>query len=144
MDSHNSTAGQATGASQFDGVNFTEKESVRKLNLNLESIVRVSEAVFPYIVAAKDQELILACGNTGCGKSTLITSLVFGTDKLEEVKIPEVRKLANGREKTFYTKYIDQKPDLKEFLTTNNLIGLFEIGHSRAESKTFIPHFFKP
>ena len=59
------------------------------------------------VTAAQGQELILACGNTGCGKSTLITSLVFGTDKLEEVKVPEVRRLPNGKEKTFYTKFID-------------------------------------
>lgn len=70
--------------------------------------------------------------------------MVFGPDQLEEVKLPEKRKLASGKEKIFYTKFIDQKPALKEFLLNNKLTGLFEIGHSRAESKTFIPHFYRP
>ena len=66
-------------------MDYTNKAVVRLLEPTLENIVKVSEAVFPYITAAKGQELMLACVNTGCGKSTLITSLVFGADQLEEV-----------------------------------------------------------
>ena len=73
----------------------------------------------------------------------MITSLVFGTDKLEMVRIPEVR-MVRGKEKTFYKNNIDQTKEFKEFLSNEQNKGLFEIGHSTAESMTFIPHFFKP
>ena len=31
---------------------------------------------------AKDKDIILAIGNTGSGKSTMLTSLIYGTDYL--------------------------------------------------------------
>ena len=38
---------------------------------------------------------------TGCGKSTLINSLVFGTESLEALKIPEVVPInKNGKQAT--------------------------------------------
>ena len=35
---------------------------------------------------AKDKDIILAIGNTGSGKSTMLTSLIYGTDYLDVVK----------------------------------------------------------
>lgn len=116
---------------------------MRALQPSLENIVNVTEAAFKKISHLKNHEQLLVLGNTGCGKSTMITSLVFGTDKLQIVKIPEV-KMVRGKEKKFYKNNIDQTEGFKEFLLKEQIKGLFEIGHSTAESMTFIPHFFKP
>lgn len=40
-----------------------------------------------------DCNLILAIGNTGCGKSTMMTSIMFGTDSLEFKKFTEVKEV---------------------------------------------------
>ena len=87
---------------------LTDKSYVRNLQLSLDNIVNVSEAAFQKISHLRDKELLLAFGNTGCGKSTMISSLVFGPDKLEVRKIPEVR-IVRGVERTYYNSIIDQK-----------------------------------
>lgn len=32
----------------------------------------------------KGEDIVITIGNTGSGKSTMLTSLIFGTDKLTE------------------------------------------------------------
>ena len=82
-------------------IDYTKKEDVKTLVPTLDNIVKVSQSVFPLIEKARGKNLVLACGNTGCGKSTMITSLVFGPEMLEERKVKETRKLQDGREKQF-------------------------------------------
>ena len=62
---------------------------------------------------------MIAIGNTGCGKSTMLSSLMFGPDKLEE------KENKNGR------KVLDQKEGYK-------VLGQLAIGHG-ATSQTFRP-----
>ena len=66
-------------------IDLTNKEYVKNLSLSLENIVKVSEEAFKKISHLKNFDLLLALGNTGCGKSTMITSLVFGHENLEIV-----------------------------------------------------------
>ena len=143
MEDKDYTTPTSGGTTAGGAVDYTDKQVVRNLQLSLENIVNVSEAAFAKISHLKEKELLLAFGNTGCGKSTMISSLVFGPDKLEMKAVPE-KKMVRGVEKTYYNKIIDQREDFKGWLAGQNFDGLFEIGHSKAESKTFIPHFYKP
>lgn len=127
-----------------ENLDYSDKNVVKELNLTLDNIVKVSKAVFPKIQEARDKTLILACGNTGCGKSTLITSLVFGPNMLEEKRVQSIRTLADGRERVIYNRIIDHTDELKKKLKDDGIQDLFNIGHSKAESMTFIPHFYKP
>lgn len=88
---------------------------MKNLQLSLEHIVNVSEAAFWKLNHLKDKELMLAFGNTGCGKSTMISSLVFGADKLE-LKTIEEKRMIRGAEKICKTKVIDQKQEFKDWL----------------------------
>lgn len=64
----------------------------------------------------------MSIGNTGCGKSTMLSSLIYGPESLvENIKMDgKIRK-----------KVIEHKEEM------NNL----QIGHSNAESCTFFPDF---
>lgn len=62
----------------------------------------------------------MAVGDTGCGKSTILTALIYGVDDL-------VEKKENGK------MVITSKTDRKEF----------KIGHSASSSETFFPHFYE-
>ena len=61
----------------------------------------------------KDGDLIVAIGNTGCGKSTMLTSLIYGCDSLKESRIVDM----DGKNRKWV---FEQKEPL----------GVFEIGHS--------------
>ena len=56
------------------------------MRFNLSNIVVVLREVFNRmdIKDLKERDLILAIGNTGSGKSTMFSSLVFGPDQLQE------------------------------------------------------------
>lgn len=71
-----------------------------------------------------DEKAVILFGNTGCGKSTLILSMVYGSDALQEM---------------FYDKQIrviDLKPEIKKKL--DEQFGI-QIGNDVSKSKTFIP-----
>ena len=71
------------------------------------------------------KEVILAIGQTGCGKSTMLTALVYGPQALQQEKLEKesVVKDSNGNNKTITSKQfvISQKQDLN--------IDTFHIGH---------------
>ena len=48
-------------------------------------------------------DLCIAIGNTGCGKSTMLTSLMFGTDMLNVVPIQQQIKVKKGKSVIIYT-----------------------------------------
>ena len=102
----NAASASSTPDQNASEVDLTDKAVVRNLQLSLENIVNVSESAFKKIDHLKEKELLLAFGNTGCGKSTMISSLVFGPDKLELKAVPE-KKIVKGIEKTYYNKIID-------------------------------------
>ncbi len=45
-----------------------------------------------YLEGLKDSNVVLVLGNTGCGKSTMLSSLVYGPDTLFQVPDPENKK----------------------------------------------------
>lgn len=72
----------------------------------LENLIDVCQAVFANLEHIRDCELIMAIGNTGCGKSTMISSLVFGPE-MHELTNKKEKKEINGVQKSFYKKVID-------------------------------------
>ena len=58
------------------------KEDVKALPLDLFTIVSVLKTAFEHLKQIDNKELIIALGNTGCGKSTMLTSIIFGPDAL--------------------------------------------------------------
>ena len=128
--------------SQMTDADLVDKEKVKKLKCNLQNIYKVLQVAFETLSPAKDANLVVAVGNTGCGKSTMLSSIIFGPDCLQKTQI-SVEKVVMKRDrktkqmkeevKTIKKWVIDQKaPDQ---------IQSFTIGHSDASSMTFLPHF---
>lgn len=84
------------------------------------------------------QDLIVALGNTGCGKSTIFQSLVFGASHLESKLLEHEFELVrpDGAVKTKKAKrmVVQEKESNSQ---------LFRIGHSTCQSETFFPSFQK-
>ena len=64
------------------------KESIQASPREMCDLVWILKEVFKYLKSIgldpdKKSDLIIAVGNTGCGKSTMLNSLVFGSDSLE-------------------------------------------------------------
>ena len=68
-----------------DGV--LRKKNVFQMHCNLENIMFVLERAFKNLKKLQSKNIILAVGNTGCGKSTMLTSLMYGPESLETIKI---------------------------------------------------------
>lgn len=87
---------------------------------SLQSVIDVCRIALKEIDQSNiaDKQLLIAVGNTGCGKSTMISSLVFGPEMLE-LKM----KGSNGRRGG--PRVIDQTEALKEKLKNEKLEGLF-------------------
>ena len=66
-----------------------DKKHIVGLRLTIDNIAEVLKAAFTKYHEAKDKDIIVAVGNTGCGKSTMLTSLIYGTDMLKSVKLVE-------------------------------------------------------
>lgn len=69
-----------------DNSKYLDKENVKPLHFTLENLVMILEEAFKTLANVNQSNLILAVGNTGCGKSTMMTSLMFGPSALEETK----------------------------------------------------------
>ena len=98
---------------------------------NLGTLVQLLQRVIEYVNKElphlRDGNLIVCIGNTGCGKSTLLSSLIYGTESLHLTNIEDTD--AKGRKKK--RQVIEQREQL----------GIFDIGHSQNQSKTFLPQF---
>ena len=53
-------------------------------NYSLNDLHEYLIDVFQYIDIVRDQNCIIAFGNTGCGKSTMFNSLIHGPEILKE------------------------------------------------------------
>ena len=94
------------------------------------------EFAFSQLDNVNGHNLILAIGNTGCGKSTMLNSLIHGSHVLKEVEHTDEASnstLPNGKLKK--RKVIDIQNDLKN----NDEYFFFGIGHSNSKSETFLP-----
>ena len=93
-----------------------DKESLKDKELNLVNLAMALKLVFDELEAAENADLVLAVGNTGCGKSTMLSSLIYGPGHLmeitKEVEI-EVTKKGVKTTKIVKRKVIDQTPELQ-------------------------------
>ena len=119
-----------------DNSKYLNKENVKPLQFNLDNLVMILEEAYKTLNKVNQSNLILAVGNTGCGKSTMMTSLMFGVDALEETKIEYEIEIpmanAPNRKKKKKKPVIEQTDKIKG-------MNVFSIGHSHSESKTFLP-----
>ena len=81
-----------------DVIDYTDKEQIKQLPVTLSNLVKVCKLAFDQIekTGIQGKGLILALGNTGCGKSTMISSLVFGAKRHEVKKVKQTTKDKNG------------------------------------------------
>ena len=79
-------------------------------------------------VTKYETALCVTIGNTGCGKSTMLNALCFGSQILHQTTFKYDKSKKKGK------KVIDVKKD------NSDIEAKFEIGHSM-QSKTFIPEF---
>lgn len=86
-----------------------DKSQIQDLEITLENIVRIGQAAFEKIACVKDKDLVIGIGNTGSGKSTVLSSLAFGPQNHEEKKI----KIQADADQYHWSKVIDQKAELK-------------------------------
>jgi len=112
-------------------------EDVKAMSVNLENLQYCLERAFNYIDKYKihNKNTVLCLGNTGCGKSTMITALIYGKQVLEQKRKEREITRRDGTTKISYDLIIDHKPGV-------NIKG-FKIGHNPANSETFLPHFWK-
>lgn len=63
-----------------------DKENIEQLKKQIANIAEVLKAALTKFEETKGKDIILAIGNTGSGKSTMLTSLIYGTNFLKEDK----------------------------------------------------------
>ena len=71
----------------FTEADLVDKEKVKKLRCELKNLHRVLQVAFDKLGPAKDADIVVAVGNTGCGKSTMLSSILFGSDSHEKKQI---------------------------------------------------------
>ena len=62
------------------------KEVIKDMAVTLDNLVLILEEAYKKLTDINHANLILAIGSTGCGKSTMLSSLMFGPDALEMKK----------------------------------------------------------
>lgn len=112
------------------------KEEIKKMECNFENLIPLLDLIFETFNMVDGADLLLSIGNKGCGKSTIINSLMYGPQSLEEKHLEfQVRGL-RGKMKKVKRTVIEQK---EEFKSKN----AFSIEHSECESNTLIPSFIR-
>ena len=64
--------------------------------------------------AVKGKNVIITLGDTGSGKSTMLSSLLHGPENLEAKQTSEVTKLKSGKKKEVKKWIIEQKEAIKK------------------------------
>ena len=98
-----------------------DKETLKNKECTLVNLAMALKLVFDELEAAEGADLVLAIGNTGCGKSTMLTSIVYGPGHLMMVPremIVETNIVINkqtGEKKTKKVKrnVLDQSDELR-------------------------------
>lgn len=74
------------------------KEDVKTMKPDLINLQRILKAGFKKVDQVKFKNIILVIGNTGCGKSTILNSMILGAEKLEfVVKKVQIVKRKKGK-----------------------------------------------
>lgn len=69
------------------------------MECTLTNLVSILKWAFEKVKCVEGQDVVVALGNTGCGKSTMFTSLIYGSDALE-LKILEEKVQERTRDGT--------------------------------------------
>lgn len=77
------TAGETTGSGTPSGADLLIRDKIKNMPVTLDNLVLILEEAYKTLAPISQANLILAIGSTGCGKSTMLTSLMFGPDALE-------------------------------------------------------------
>lgn len=85
----------------LDAVDLTpeqlvDKEFASRLKTDLNNITSVLGEAYKTLGQVEKKNIVVAVGNTACGKSTMLTSLVYGSDKLESKELVEERTNLKG------------------------------------------------
>ena len=116
------------------------KENMRSIKkVNLDELYEYLIEAFDYVNKVRDQECVIAFGNTGCGKSTMFNSLIYGSENMVEtivkrdIQFPDRDGNRKTKPKPFKVVDVDKTkiPENKAF----------KIGHDQAKSETFLPNF---
>ena len=101
----------------------------------LQNLIEVLQTFYETLPQSGFNDLVTAFGMTGCGKSTMFSALIYGPNKLQLNTIEDTVSLrmrdGSTKEKIVKQNVIDHKAPLEHF----------NIGHSKSESMTFLPHF---
>ena len=62
---------------------------VKKIKADLSNLTAVLNEAFKKLSQAKDKNIVVAIGNSAAGKSTMLTSLIYGPENLHLTKIKE-------------------------------------------------------
>lgn len=96
------------------------RDQMKKKPINLQNIVEAFRDAKEKIKHIEGKEIVVAVGDTGCGKTTLLRALIWGPTKLKQQKI-----------------------ERKQVITSTVKQDQFQIGHSGAVSQTFIPESYE-
>jgi ABC-type dipeptide/oligopeptide/nickel transport system ATPase component len=92
---------------------------------------------FKFLHQIQGANIVLVIGNTGCGKSTMLSSLLKGPDALELKQITYTIEVPNTNGTTVTRQKSKQVIDNKVAADGEDFI----IGHSDVNSETFLPKF---
>ena len=69
------------------------KQIIMELPCNLHNIARCLQVIFQQLKTIDSKNVILALGNTGCGKSTMLNSLINGSDSLRTFRDKQKKRM---------------------------------------------------
>ena len=114
------------------------KQKIVKLSCDLASLYQCLKYAFSHLDEVENKDVIVAIGNTGCGKSTMLNSLIHGCDAMYEKEIEEKVTIKRGKSVSYKAK-IKYVIDVKKEAFDKKPDGFFGIGHSLSQSETFMP-----
>ena len=101
------------------------KEYIRSRDFNLANLHTILEPVFKSIREVDNADLVVCLGDTGCGKSSLLSAIVHGPDKMILKTLEKEIRIKRG--KSIKTKIIKN-----EVIDCKEPDNIFKIGHSEA------------
>lgn len=124
---------------KYDEERFNKDTLKNMKNMNLDSLHDYLSEAFEYVNIIRDQQCIIAFGNTGCGKSTMFNSLIYGSENIHEVKIEREYEVPLPDGTTKKRKRKIPVIDVNRDKIKNHA---FKVGHNQAQSETFLPSFY--
>ena len=85
-------------ARELDAEALTDKEVVKKVKTDIPNLTCILKQAFKKLSQAKDKEIVVAIGNSAAGKSTMLTSLIYGPQSLKLTVITEKKMGPGGKE----------------------------------------------